>query len=137
MRPRSSNLPKANLPSVGLVLTREVLLEVAHQVLEDVHMLGPSRFAYGPSRSGLSRAWLHTRQSVPPNPACRRLRKGGPSRRDAPSERHQRQSVGCVELDQAALARTKANPKQTFPKRATYPLPKECRLDAGLGCSFT
>jgi len=52
--------PTADAPAVGVVLAGEVLLEVAHhrdgtgtsQVLEDVHMLGPGRFAYSPSRPG-------------------------------------------------------------------------------------
>jgi len=42
MKPRSSNLPQVHLPSVGLILAGEVLLEVAHQVLEHIHVL-PSR----------------------------------------------------------------------------------------------
>jgi hypothetical protein len=39
MRPRSSNLPKVHVPSVGLVLAREVLLEITHQVLQHVDVL--------------------------------------------------------------------------------------------------
>jgi hypothetical protein len=37
MRPRSSNLPQ-----VGLVFARQVILEKAHQVLEYVHVLAPA-----------------------------------------------------------------------------------------------
>jgi hypothetical protein len=47
MRPRSSNLPE-----VGLVVAGQVILQVAHQVLKDVHVLGPGRFAYSPSQRG-------------------------------------------------------------------------------------
>jgi hypothetical protein len=36
MRPRSSNLPQ-----VGLVFAGELILEIAHQVLEHVDMLAP------------------------------------------------------------------------------------------------
>jgi hypothetical protein len=35
-----------------LILTGEMILEVTHQVLEDVHMFGPGRFAYNPSHPG-------------------------------------------------------------------------------------
>jgi hypothetical protein len=34
MRPKSSNLPKVQLPSVGVVLTGQAIRQEAHQVLE-------------------------------------------------------------------------------------------------------
>ena len=37
MRPGSSNLPQ-----VGLIFTRQVILQVAHEVLEYVHVLAPA-----------------------------------------------------------------------------------------------
>jgi hypothetical protein len=42
MRTRSSNLPQAHLPSVGLVLTGKVVLQETHQVLEHVHVQAPA-----------------------------------------------------------------------------------------------
>jgi hypothetical protein len=41
MRLRSSNLPKVGAPSVGVVLARQVVLEITHQVLQYIHMLAP------------------------------------------------------------------------------------------------
>ena len=42
MRPRSSNLPQVDLPSVGLVFARQVVLQIAYQVLEHDHVRAPS-----------------------------------------------------------------------------------------------
>jgi len=41
MRPRSSNLPKVHLPPVGVVFAGEVILQVAHQVLQHIHVFAP------------------------------------------------------------------------------------------------
>ena len=73
MRPRSSNLPQ-----VGLVVARQVVLEITHQMLEHVHMVGLGRFACSPflrqaqdsACQGLPSALPHTRPSVRPSPAC-------------------------------------------------------------------